>query len=306
MKKKITALMLIVLVVSFTYAQIPTDGLGNITETLGGFDLGESAFAAFGELIGDINASLPDATIAGVTWSDAYIGQLLAIPPHLGVGVSISAANLNLGGVSKLLKLFGMDEPLPVPTLAFPSVALEGRVGGIILPFDVGVRFVSVPAMDVAGFIVDYTNYGVDFRYAIIKQNIILPNISAALGFYGTKGLLGTGFNPAELAGVDHLVQTNDEEIKLGFSTNVIDARLQLSKTILIITPFVGAGISYHTTETTYSLLGKNENVKTNGVMLRAYGGISLNVFILKINLAGMWNFVSQNWGANVGIRLQL
>ena len=173
----------------------------------------------------DINLSLPDSTLSGVTWSDAYIGQFIGVPPHFGAGLALGVSRFRVSGLKESLKLVGTD--LSVDELIFPTLALEGRIGGFILPFDIGVRFGFLPKVELQGIGVDYLHYGADIRYALLKQNLVLPNISLALGYYGTSGALFYVFNPAEIAKVEDLISTDDETLAIDFQTNVIDARLQ-------------------------------------------------------------------------------
>ena len=38
----------------------------------------------------------------------------------------------------------------------------------------------------------------------------------------------------------------------------------------------------------------------------RVYGGFSFNILVLKLDLTGSYNVLSQNWGVNFGTRIQL
>ncbi|HBG35690.1 MAG TPA: hypothetical protein DDW88_01300, partial [Treponema sp.] len=55
----------------------------------------------------DINLSLPDSTLSGVTWSDAYIGQFIGVPPHFGVGLATGVSRFRVAGLAKTLDLVG-------------------------------------------------------------------------------------------------------------------------------------------------------------------------------------------------------
>ena len=252
----------------------------------------------------DINLSLPDSTLSGVTWSDAYIGQFIGVPPHFGVGLATGVSRFRVAGLAKTLDLVGSE--LPMNELIFPTIALEGRLGGFILPFDIGLRFGFLPEVQIKDIGLKYLHYGADIRYALLKQNLVLPNISLALGYYGTSGALSYVFNPAEIAKVDDLISTDDETLAIDFQTNVIDGRLQVSKSFLVVTPYAGFGLSYDITNSSYKLINETDTASEKGWQYRAFGGLSFNIVVVKIDLSGMYNFKSENWGANLGLRVQL
>ena len=253
----------------------------------------------------DINLSLPDSTLSGVTWSDAYIGQLIGVPPHFGVGLATGVSRFRVAGLAKTLKLVGSE--LPMNELIFPTIALEGRLGGFILPFDIGLRFGFLPEVQIKDIGLKYLHYGADIRYALLKQNLVLPNISLALGYYRTSGALSYVFTLEELAGASFLgITGKPETLSIDFQTNVIDARLQVSKSFLVVTPYAGFGLSYDITDSSYTFISETDTASEKGWQYRAFGGLSFNIVVVKIDLSGMYNFKSENWGANLGLRVQL
>ena len=228
----------------------------------------------------DINLSLPDSTLSGVTWSDAYIGQFIGVPPHFGVGLATGVSRFRVAGLAKTLDLVGSE--LPVNELVFPTIALEGRIGGFILPFDIGLRFGFLPEVQIKDIGLKYLHYGADIRYALLKQNLVLPNISLALGYYGTSGALSYVFNPAEIAKVDDLISTDDETLAIDFQTNVIDGRLQVSKSFLVVTPYAGFGLSYDITDSSYTLISETDTASEKRWQYRVFGGLSFNIAVVK------------------------
>lgn len=253
----------------------------------------------------DINLSLPDSTLSGVTWSDAYIGQFIGVPPHFGVGLATGVSRFRVAGLAKTLKLVSSE--LPMNELIFPTIALEGRIGGFILPFDIGLRFGFLPEVQIKDIGLKYLHYGADIRYALLKQNLVLPNISLALGYYGTSGALSYVFTAAEITGVDIPgVTDKPETLAIDFQTNVIDGRLQVSKSFLVVTPYAGFGLSYDITDSSYTLISETDTASEKRWQYRVFGGLSFNIAVVKIDLSGMYNFKSENWGANLGLRVQL
>ena len=254
--------------------------------------------------LADINLSLPDSTVSGVTWSDAYIGQLVSVPPHFGAGLALGVSRFRVSGLKESLKVVGQN--LPIDELVFPTLALEGRIGGFILPFDIGVRFGFLPKVELQGIGLDYLHYGADIRYALLKQNILLPNISLGLGYYGTSGNIFYQFTLKQLTGISFPEADKDEKLAIHFNTNIIDGRLQVSKSFLIVTPYAGFGLSYSITDSSYVLIEDKANIQAKELQYRAFAGLSLNIAIVRFDLSGMYNFKSENWAANVGLRVQL
>ncbi|GAB1484410.1 hypothetical protein MASR2M78_32280 [Treponema sp.] len=85
--------------------------------------------------------SLPFNSTIGLNWSDAYIGQIIALPPHFGVGIVGGATTIDAKDITSVLtdlgyaEISGLGDVLPIP-----AMAVEGRIGGFILPFDHGLR----------------------------------------------------------------------------------------------------------------------------------------------------------------------
>ena len=251
----------------------------------------------------DINLSLPDSTLSGVTWSDAYIGQFIGVPPHFGVGLATGVSRFRVAGLAKTLKLVGSE--LPMNELIFPTIALEGRLGGFILPFDIGLRFGFLPEVQIKDIGLKYLHYGADIRYALVKENLILPNISLGLGYYGTSGNISYQFTLKQLIEI-YPGTDKAEKLEIGFNTNVIDGRLQVSKSFLVVTPYAGFGLSYDITDSSYTLISETDTASEKRWQYRVFGGLSFNIAVVKIDLSGMYNFKSENWGANLGLRVQL
>ncbi len=135
----------------------------------------------------------------------------------------------------------------------------------------------------------------------------MLPNISLALGYYRTSGALSSVFTLEELAGASFPGRTGKPEtLSIDFQTNVIDGRLQVSKSFLVVTPYAGFGLSYDITDSSYTFISETDTASEKGWQYRAFGGLSFNIVVVKIDLSGMYNFKSENWGANLGLRVQL
>ncbi|MDR0784709.1 MAG: hypothetical protein LBE74_02335 [Treponema sp.] len=289
-----------------------------------------------------LSASLPFNASMGLNWSDAYIGKFLGVPPHFGVGVSGGVTTLNSAAFNDLLDDFGLS--LPIGQMLLPAYVVEGRLGGFFLPFDVGVKFGALPQVDFGERLkIDYLLAGVDVRFAVMEGGVVLPKISVGVGFNFLKSALaaplgnGVSFN----VGGKTLALTQPEAA-FSWETKSIDVKAQISKSLAIITPYAGLGASYAWSNAGYSVEsrlqydgsevsdddvveiknkladagvpdldrlsanGFSSIIGSEGWAFRAFAGFSLNVFIVKFDLTGMYNFMDSNYGATLGVRLQI
>lgn len=253
----------------------------------------------------ELNSALPDNAIVGGTWSDAYIGQIIGIPPHFGVGVSSGVTRFKVEGLKAALEATGTD--VPWDELILPSFAAEARVGGFIIPFDAGIKFGMVPTMTLDKVTFGYMNMGGDVRFMLLKQGLIKPDLSLGFGVSYTSGEISYMFNPADLTDLDDTweVDVADEKLATTFSTTVYELKAQVSKGLIIVTPYAGAGVYAAATKSEYELAGEKSTREETTYGARVYGGLSFNILLLKIDVSGMYNPLSENWGANLGARIQ-
>ncbi len=326
----------------------------------------DDAFAGFAD---DVANSLAMNSTIGLQWSDAYIGQLLGVPPHFGAGVAVGATTIPIdamqtaldalaGGATGAgdLSAFALAGGIPLP-----GYVLDARIGGFLLPFDIGVKAGYLEPTEIPGLgaQVDYLLVGADVRFSIIK-GLLLPNLSVGVGVnYLSGGISLPGFFSAmDLANFDvtgapagpYTVSLTDPSLDFSWQTTVIDVKAQVSKQILFITPYAGIGASYArstagggfagdiavtdgtATPVTGSDLqdlqdaydamrnddpdlpaidftgseGVSASSSVPGWGLRVFAGTSLNLLLLKVDVGGMYNLLTGDLGANVGVRVQL
>lgn len=224
------------------------------------FEAFSDAFRSFGD--GMVN-TLPHYNSIGLQWSDAYIGQLLSVPPKFGIGASFGFVTIPGSVLTDTLDALGEDssslgelEGLATGIgLPIPGYTIDARVGGIGLPFDVGLK-VGVLNDDVAALddlTLDYMLLGADVRYRVFGGGVLLPKVSAGVGVnhskvnIGVPGVFGENLEFAEFTanGDDYVLSLEDPDLVLDWKSTTVDLKAQASKRFLIFEPFLGAAASY-------------------------------------------------------------
>lgn len=332
MKKFLILIIILVIGVSGAFAQV------NIADM-------QTSFSAFA---GDVAESLPFASTIGLNWSDARVRSL----PHFGIGVTAGAVFIPAEAFTALATDMGFTLPTEITDstlgVPLPGYALEARIGGLFLPFDVGIKLGYVPPELLAGSAVaaDYTLAGFDIRTPIIKGNLILPAVALSVGYNYLSAGIETAINGTGLAdSVDlgslglGILSFPDPKARFQMDSNVIDIKLQASKSLLIITPYVGLGYAYGWSnagggiagsvlydgtaitpaeiaaiEAAFATAGYDApdlsstgflvSSSSTGGAFRAFGGLSVNLFILKLDLNAMYNISTASLGASANVRI--
>ena len=282
-----------------------------------------------------MSRSLPFNAGMGLNWSDAYIGRFFpSIPPRFGFGISGGFTTMDLDSFDGLLEMFGVAGDIAAMgnRLPLPGMMLEGRIGGFFLPFDVGVKIGHLPNWP-GSFDMTHLIVGADIRYAVFEGNIILPTVSVGVGLNHLSGRVsrstgnvGFGF---EYDGANHVLDIAGPQMGLEWATNTLDFKVQVSRSILIITPYVGIGVSHGWSRVGYDLEGDVSGLAeaissglfaaididdnsfrwertVTGWSVRAFGGISFNIPLIRFDLTALWNMVDNNYGITMGVRFQI
>ena len=306
---------------------------------------------------GTIGDALPLSAATGLNWSDAYIGSIIGVPPHFGVGVSVGASFMPSKSIDNLVNALGVTIPdatkaalsLGIP---LPTYTVEARVGGAFLPFDVGLKvgiLSTDPKTSTGPAAYDYTMIGGEFRYALMEDSLVTPAISLGLGYTYLKGGVFLGMPTINLATVPTGVGTSDTldlaDPKLGlvWESGTVDLKAQISKNLLVVTPYAGVGLSItnlkagggfyatpkfagtpiNAAQIAYlkanfpgAVTGDAIDISENGIVAmfkkdgvitaRLFAGASLNIIIVKLDLAAMYNINAGTFGGNLGFRVQL
>ena len=258
---------------------------------------------------------IPNVALQQGVWPEAWIGNIFpSAPPHFGLGLSFGAAELPIDGLNKALSQFnevsgGASFPALSNDLAFPTFTVDARIGGLILPFDIGMSFMRLPNMKFDNVTFDYLTIGGSLRYAILQDKIIIPAVSVGMGFMYNKGFVE--------------VKVEDSAfVRSDFETTSIFFEAQVSKKILFLVPFLGfRGVmaqstnswqwEYNATFEGYGTIGQVEKGTVNRGFgdrfhPQLFGGIGFDIFMFHANLSASYDFVSSIWGANLGLRFQM
>jgi len=328
-------------------------------QTITTFENLESDIESFAD---GVASSLPLNASVGLNWSDAYIGQF----PHLGVGVTLGASTVPFEAARFALDAMELTETVTSdPNFAYieqygvplPAYTAEARLGGLIIPFDLGVKVGILPPdfqleSILPGFSLDYMNLGFDVRLPIVEERGLIPELSIGGGYnylranVGINGLLEDGIqiqsfeDPRPDVNETYNIEMTNPTANFQWSANVIDLKAQVSKGLLLFRPYLGVGASIgfgsagagYESEVTgiseqqideISAWAESQGFEsplpelsdssfyvnapmTGGWAFRAYGGLSINLLILKIDVTGMYDFLGNNYGLTLGARVQL
>ncbi len=263
----------------------------------------------------NLNAILPNAATEQNVYAPAWIGKLLpSAPPHFAVGAEAGVTKFDLSPLKETADIFGVAG-LP-SLLVFPTITANARVGGLFLPFDVGfsAMYLNLNRIDsiADGLGIQFFDIGGDIRYAILRGDGFLPQISLGFGYYYIDGKISYA--------KDGLYA------KFDYACHTMFAQAQVSKTFLFFTPYVGFRGIVSKSQADWSwvadaarvagapqyvdlVFGGNGSSSANffGQFLpQVYGGFGLNLGFLALNFGAAYEFCNKIWGGNFSVRFQM
>lgn len=306
---------------------------------------------------GEMAKSLPFNSTIGLNWSDAYIGQLISMPPHFGIGVSLGVTTIPINSLNSILSAFDADmmskSNFPLG-FTLPAYTVEARIGGFILPFDIGVKFgyLNMNKLNINMGGLDFgTNMGIkfmligaDIRYALINSKLMPLKLSVGLGINHLSGGISTEIpaNSQSFAftsgAKNYMLSASDPVLDLEWETTCLELKAHVSFPLFIITPYAGLGVSYAWSRSGYQLnsrimvkeggntvpiddvkgilndlgvTGISNNgfesmIESQDFNIRFYGGFSINMAVMRLDLTGMYNIFTESLGLSIGLRFQL
>ncbi|HON89180.1 MAG TPA: hypothetical protein PK746_06880 [Spirochaetales bacterium] len=189
----------------------------------------------------------------GDIWSTAYLGNL----PHFGAGLTFGISMIPSTTLNPFFEAMGAPIPQELQNgLPFPAIALTAKLGGLILPFDIGVKgmkmFPELAALLAGkGISADYTLLGATIRVPVINAGLKV-SIGASYDYLsGNITMPLDGMPTASYTFTDgaatHTIAVTNPKMALDFTTSSFDFTAQASIKVLFITPYAGAGISLGT-----------------------------------------------------------
>ena len=295
-----------------------------------------------------LTSIMPENITALNVWPEAHIGKFFpAFPPHFGFGISAagtlidtSFAKDTFDTLSKLILENMTDIKLDFECkdiMVLPTCAINARLGGFLLPFDIGVFGVAtIPNLpqefNFGDFdaSVEYLTFGADLRYAIYEGNIFMPKVSLGVGYFYAQQELNFDINKTKSANYN-AVETNvniNANANLLLKTHTFFAQMQISKKILIITPFIGAR-AYYTffenecdwnyktqivdgesstpiTDDGQKVYITNKKLNTDNIRPQVYLGVGLNAPILQVAINVSWNPITNYWSGGSTLNFKL
>ncbi|TVR06005.1 MAG: hypothetical protein EA403_01225, partial [Spirochaetaceae bacterium] len=205
--------------------------------------------------------------------------------------------------------------------------------------FDFGVKFGTLGdgGLNAGNLKTEFLLVGGDVRYALMQQGLVRPNISVGVGFNHMRGQILV----RDAVSADYRVITGPDEDNdfveisprgdafVEWTTNVIDFKAQVSKSFIILTPYAGLAASYGISNAGGGIRfrsnleqddiddlkaagidvdGRDIGVTSdaNGWSFRAFGGTSINILLLRLDLGLGYDLLGENFVGTVGTRIQL
>lgn len=275
---------------------------------------------SFADEVSEINALLtnfgnqyvyliPNAAVQTNVYADAWIGKFLpSIPMHFAAGIDGGISKFDISDLKKAGDLLHIPN-LP-DSLLFPTFNVNAKIGGFLLPFDVGISAFCFNTKDLNNIIknidLEFFTIGGNVRFAIFQGIGILPKWSIGAGYYYSQGSIGKS--------------TPTSSVKVSYKTQTFVAETQVSKTFICFTPFIGFRALFSDSD-----IGLNWNyaggIGSTGIdsfevhnkkkmfddfIPQLFGGVGLKVGLLELDINGSYDFKNSNWTAGAAIRFQM
>jgi hypothetical protein len=241
-----------------------------------------------------------------------------------------------------------VPDSLKTMGLPIPAAALSAKLGGFILPFDIGLKAMVLPesvasSLSASGITADYSLIGGNVRFAVLKENILLPDVSIGAGYNRLTGSVGVELPTGDetFTSAIGMITATAPSLSVDWSTNSFDFTLQVSKSLLFMRPYAGVGysmgkstvsgglastITYGGTEINQTQIDDinaalaaagqaTAEISADGIIfsaedttpvLRVYGGLSFEIFVIKLDTTVTYVPATKSLGASAMVRFQL
>jgi hypothetical protein len=186
--------------------------------------------------------------------------------------------------------------------------------------------------------------FGMDARYSFINNKLIPVRFSAGIGINFMDGGIGADLARSTrfsfiYKSADYIIAPTHAEAFLQWRTLNSEIKTQISFPFRFLTPYAGAGAIFAWTQTGYVISSTGLNISRDGanvnisdvtnvlldtygltgisnngfetiksftsISARVFGGFSINIVYIRIDITGMYEIFSGNFGGTIGLRFQ-
>jgi hypothetical protein len=307
--------------------------------------------SAFGQTLDQFKTAVSDfadamaGTLAltsstGSIWSDSTVGSF----PNFGVGLSVGTAFTGSDAADKIFTALGQATPdaFKARGIPIPAMAATFKIGLPFIPADIGIKGMIIPQgvadslKSLYNVSAQYASIGAEFRYNVVKERFWVPAVTLGAGLnYQSGTLVYQASGTYSLTYGSYTVSYTNPAVKLGWTSLTFDTNVQVSKNILIFTPYLGAGLTFGKStvdggvDSTISVSGGTlaqleaaliaagepdpfsgqtgfmYTATSTTPYVRLYGGVSLNI-LLVLDLQVMYVPATKALGGALTARIQL
>jgi hypothetical protein len=231
--------------------------------------------------------------------------------PHFTIGpMNFGVGFMKADKINNVGRILNDSDILPVSMLPLPSVSIDARIGGIKtpgldLPFDLGFSFFSLDLgslLDDAEIGIKWTNWGIDSRYLIIRQNGAIPNVSANVGFAHWSLNVDTDVFDAELS-TNTVYFGGQASYTLGFFIPYLGLKMMTGKNKGIVTLTLDDDrIPANYSDERSRTLGPEKSF----FQMQLFGGFGLDWLVFQTSVGASINVFTGTPGVNFSTRVSL
>lgn len=275
----------------------------------------------------DLCDTLPNTQTLQNVWAQSWIGMLIP-NVHFGLGVNAGAAMLDIDSLLEVANALNIDVSDLPSKMVFPTATLDLRIGGIVLPFDLGFTISSLDSSKIGALddaikpcAFDYFSIGGDIRYKLLDTGgkVFNARVSASAGGYFTKGSVN--------------VEDSGSSSKVGmdFKSTTLFVGAQASAKALCFIPFLGGRVAFTKASVDWEadadwkgILDDNTQIadvigwgilpshfdgsSDSGWKVRpqVYGGLGIDLFVIDLTVSASYDVIAGIVGGALSARLSI
>ena len=294
----------------------------------------------------DIGTAAPNAGNLGLNWSSAYVGQLVP-GGAFGMGITMGAITFPKAAFTNLTKALKTSSDIDGVSglgLVLPGYTLDIRMGGVRIPFDLGVKYGSLSNFKLGDVLANFNSVGFEFRYALLKgSDETSPLLSLGLGYNymagGFEAEIGSDVlidNVVVDGGAYHLL-LEKPDVSSSWRSSIIEFDAQFSKVFGKVEPGFGFGLAYSSSKMETALeslvavvndshamvagtdAGRVSDTKgldisndeieysatVSKITMNLMGGVAYHLSVLRIDLGFAYNMTGGSLAITLGGRMQ-